>query len=185
MTELHWTGYVSVATPIIVVLLGWLLHQKSERRWKATEQRWKEEERLHPDRIEVYNEALEPYIVLLMSESEWAAAQDSRPEYGGMSRDEAALASVFSLAHRRNSFKLMLIGGDEVVRAYNDLTLFHSRPRDAPMTEAEWEEGLRLFGRLVLAIRRSVGNEGTKLDAWDMLYWGWSNVEEIRAKHRP
>ncbi len=175
-------------TPLLVVILGgvfsavgWRYRQSFERRWKAAEQRWKEEERLHPDRIEVYNEALEPYIVLLMSESEWAAAQDSRPEYGGMSRDEAALARVFSLAHRRNSFKLMLMGSDEVIRAYNDLMLFHSRPRDARMTEAEWEEGLKLFGRLVLAIRRSVGNEATKLDAWDMLYWGWSNVVQRRG----
>jgi len=60
VAELHWTGYVSVATPIVVVLLGWFLHQKSERGWKATEQRWQEEERLYPDRIEVCNEALEP-----------------------------------------------------------------------------------------------------------------------------
>ena len=79
----------------------------------------------------------------------------------------------------------MLIGGDKVLRAYNNLTLFHSRPRGAPMTMAEKEEGLMLFGELVLAIRRSVGTETTGLDAWGMLYWGWSNIEEIRAKHHP
>lgn len=182
MAEFHWTHYVTVfaplGTPIVVAVVGglFLRHRlRAERKWKVAEQ-------LHPDRIEVYNEALEPYIVLLMPESEWAS-QRSRPEYAGMSRAEAALARVFSLPHRRNSFKLMLIGSDEVVRAYNDLTLFHSRPRDARMTGAEWEEGLKLFGQLVLAIRRSVGNEATKLDAWDMLYWGWSNVEEIQARH--
>lgn len=184
MTQPHLTDIITAAgavlTPLLVAGLGffvWRYRLTEERKWKVAEQ-------LHPDRIEVYNEALEPYIVLLMSEHEWATAQHSRPEYVGMSRDEVALARVYSLAHRRNSFKLMLIGSDEVVRAYNDLTLFHSRPRDAPMTGAEWEEGLKLFGQLALAIRRSVGNEATKLDAWDMLYWGWSNVEQIQARHR-
>ena len=184
MTELHWTGYVSVATPIIVVLLGWVLHQRSERRWKATEQRWKQDEQLQPDRIDGYNEILAPYIVLLMPASEWARVQGSRSEYMRKSRDEVAIAKVFSLDYRRNSFKLMLIGTDEVVRAYNDLTLFHSRRRDAPMTDAESVDGLDLFGQLVLAIRRSVGNEATRLKAWDMLFWGWSNIEEIRAEYR-
>lgn len=180
LADLNWTALISAATSILVVVLAGTFNQ----RLKTIEQRRKKDEQLHPDRIEVYNEALEPYIVLLMPESEWATAQDSIPEYAGMSRDEAALARIFSLAHRRNSFKLMLMGTDEVVQAYNDLTLFHSRPRSAPMNEEEWEAGLKLFGQLVLAIRRSVGNEVTKLDAWDMLYWGWSNVEEIQARHR-
>ena len=168
-----------LGTPVVVAVLGGIFLRyrlREERKWKVDEQ-------LHPGRIEVYNEALDPYIVLLMPASEWAQFQRAYPEFKEMQQYEAALAQAKSLRYRRNSFKMMLIGSDEVVRAYNDLMLFHSRRRDAPMTEAESVDGLALFGELVLAIRRSVGNEATQLDAWDMLYWGWSNIEEIQAKH--
>ena len=183
LADLNWTAISSVATPILVVLLGWFLHQRSERRWKTIEQRWKKEEQLQPARIEVYSEILDPFIVTLMSDFAWQVVQKTNSEFMGKSQAEVALTKAFSLDYKRRGFELMLIGTDEVVEAYNDLTRYFHRHRD-DWTDADSVGGLVLFGELVLAIRRSVGNEATKLDVWDMLYWGWSDIEEIREEYR-
>ena len=60
-----WLDYVtaigSMATPILVLLLtavGWKIRTKLQRRLDL-------EDKLRSDRIEIYNEILEPFILLL------------------------------------------------------------------------------------------------------------------------
>lgn len=181
LADLNWTAISSVATPILVVLLGWFLHQRSERRWKTIEQRWKKEEQLHPDRIRVYREILDPFIVLL-SDIDWASAQRTHKEFAGKKQYQVAAAKVLSVDYKRAAFELMVMGTDDVVRAYNALTRYYSRARE--WTDEDAAGGLVLFGELVLAIRRSVGNESKGLDARDMLYWGGSEVEGLLVRYR-
>lgn len=190
MNDPHWTDYVAAisaaATPVLVAVLsgvGLYYRQILERRWKAIEQRWKKEEQLQPDRIEAYDTVLDPFIVLLMSDKAWMPAQ-RRKEFKNRSRVDVALATILSLDYRRNSFKLMLIGGDEVIRAYNDLMQYFYNRGDEPMDEAETVRAMGLFGRLILEIRRSVGNEATQLQEWDMLEWFMSDARDLQAKYR-
>ena len=187
MTELHWTAYVTAATPIVLAIfgiVGWFLRQGSERRWKSIEQRWKKEEQLQPDRIEVYDKILAPFILALMSDKAWTHTQSSRKQFRGKSKTDVTTSSILSLDYRNNAFKLMLIGTDEVVEAYNGVMQFFYRRGDAPMTEADTVTALELFGRMILEIRRSVGNEATRLKEWDMLEWFMSDARELQAKHR-
>ncbi|MER0387575.1 hypothetical protein ABRZ90_24355, partial [Vibrio vulnificus] len=64
MEEKHWLDVVaaigSIATPIIFLVvssIGWKIKQNIERKIEL-------ENKLRDDRIEIYNEILEPFIIL-------------------------------------------------------------------------------------------------------------------------
>jgi hypothetical protein len=69
MEEKTWLDYLtaigSVATPVLVLILtgiGWRFRQRVERRLAL-------EEKLREDRIAIYNDILEPFIILLTSDA--------------------------------------------------------------------------------------------------------------------
>lgn len=69
--EKIWIDYLiafgSMSTPILVLILtavGWKYRQSIERKITL-------EEMLRDDRIEIYNKILEPFIILLMSDTAW------------------------------------------------------------------------------------------------------------------
>lgn len=71
MEEKTWVDYLtaigSVATPLLVIILsavGWRFKSSVERKIDL-------ENRLRDDRIDIYNQILEPFIILLMSEAAW------------------------------------------------------------------------------------------------------------------
>ncbi len=71
MEEKTWVDYLtaigSLATPLLVIILsaiGWRFKSSVERKIDL-------ENRLRDDRIDIYNQILEPFIILLMSEAAW------------------------------------------------------------------------------------------------------------------
>ncbi|EGQ8523129.1 TPA: hypothetical protein NGU14_004426 [Vibrio parahaemolyticus] len=178
MEEKHWIDYVvavgSVATPIFVLFLtavGWKFRQSIER--KATL-----EEKLRDDRIEIYNQILEPFIILLMSNHAWLSDKKNK----GKDKDQIAVSQMLSLDYRKTSFKLSLIGSDEVVCSFNNLMQhFYSRGdnTDTPSTE-ELKKMMSLLGSFLLEIRKSMGNETTNLDNWGMLEWFMTDARKMR-----
>lgn len=71
MDKTNWMDYVvavaTVLTPVLIVFLtaiGWKYRQSIAHKIKI-------EEKLRDDRIEIYEQILEPFIILLMSESAW------------------------------------------------------------------------------------------------------------------
>ena len=61
------TAFGSIATPILVLFLtgaGWKIRQSIEHKTKL-------EEKLRDDRIEIYHQILEPYIIMLMPDEAW------------------------------------------------------------------------------------------------------------------
>ncbi len=171
----HWLEYVTafgaVATPIFVLLLtgvGWRLRQKFERQLEL-------EDKLRSDRIEIYNKILEPFIVLFISDEAWKQNKKNR------NTDKVAYAKqiLFSLDYRIAAFMMSLIGSDEVVTAYNDLfQYFYQNDQSVESSPASSKEMLKLLGNFLLEVRRSMGNEATKLKWLDMLEW-W--LKEARA----
>ena len=116
----HWLDYVTaigaVATPVLVLLLtsvGWELKRSVERRREL-------EDKLHEDRIATYNQILEPFIIILMTEAAW----NHDPKNEGKKKDDVATAKMLSLEYRSYGFKLSLVGSDAVVKAYNNLMQF-------------------------------------------------------------
>ena len=88
MEEKHWLDVViaigSIATPVLVLVLtalGWKARTSIERRIEL-------ENQLRDDRIEIYNQILEPFIILLMSEAAWVSDKRNRNRDKSESRNK-------------------------------------------------------------------------------------------------
>ena len=75
-----------------------------------------------------------------------------------------------------------MIGSDEVVKAYNNLfQYFYLREnKEEKANITELKEMMSLLGCFLLEIRRSMGNEETKLNNWDMLEWFLTDARKYR-----
>lgn len=82
-----------------------------------------------------------------------------------------------SYDYRKTSFELSLIGADNVVKAYNNLMQHTYKYSETEKQNPK--EMMRLFGKLLLEIRRSLGNKKTKLEPYDMLKGFITDVEKI------
>ena len=164
----------SVATPILVLILtavGWKYRQSIERRIKL-------EEQLRDDRIEIYNAILEPFIILFMSDAAWQS--DSKNK--GKDKGKIATNQMLSLDYRKVSFKLSLIGSDDVVKSFNNLLqFFYNQDTNNEQTNCnDLRKMMSLLGTFLLEIRKSMGNEATRIDNWGMLEWFLSDVRKLR-----
>jgi len=137
--------------------VGWFLKSKIEAARAV-------EDRLRQDRIKVYAEILEP-VLAPFTESDFKA------------RHVAQRPSPTVL--KKAGFQLALMGSDPVVTAWNTLMrhLYKADPND----NAAGSASLKLLGHLLLEIRRSIGNQRTRLDDWDMLTWLLKDIESHRA----
>lgn len=168
------TAVGSIATPLLVLALtaaGWRLRSRLERRLSL-------EDQLRTDRVATYNAILEPFVLLLMTEEAWA----SDPKNKGREKDRIALRTMLSYEYRQHGFKLSFVGSDGVVRAYNNLVqFFYGREEGQVMTERDTKQLMTVLGTFLLEIRRSMGNEHTKLENWDMLEWWLTDARKLRG----
>lgn len=180
MTETNWLDYLSalgsLATPLLVLVLtgvGWKYRQSFERKIKL-------EEKLRDDRIDIYNSILEPFIILLMTDAAWESDKRNK----GKDKNSIATGQMLSLDYRKLSFKLSLLGSDEVLSAFNELFQYFYGRNDSgntEMTDADLKVILALLGNFLLEIRRSMGNETTRIDNWGMLEWFITDARRYRA----
>ncbi|WP_428737075.1 hypothetical protein [Sulfurimonas sp.] len=179
MEENTWLDYISaigsITTPILVLLLtavGWKYRQAVERKLKL-------EEKLRDDRIEIYNQILEPFIILLMSDIAWQSDKRNK----GKDKSEIAIAQMLSLDYRKTSFKLSLIGSDSVVSSFNNLMqyFYNNTDNEQNPSKDQIKNMMSLLGSFLLEIRKSMGNETTKIDNWGMLEWFITDAREMRS----
>ncbi|MBU2536534.1 MAG: hypothetical protein KKD83_10300 [Chloroflexi bacterium] len=144
--------WVQIILPPLLVLIGgvvgWVIKSRTEE-LRAVE------ERLRGERRRIYGEILDPYIELF--------ANLKQEDEGRASIEE----KIISKDYRKAIWELGLLGSDEVVRAYNGMmqyffNLGSNGKQDIRVT-------VRLWGKLRLEIRKSLGNKNTKLDELDML----------------
>ena len=178
MEEKTWLDHLvtigSLVTPILLVLLsaiGWRFKNKIERRVEL-------ENRLHDDRAEIYNQILEPFILILIPDAAWEMNKKNKNK----DKTEMAIQIMYSLEYRKQGFNLSLMGPDSVVVAYNNLMqYFYNAEEEKKSGNNEFiREMLVLLGTFLLEIRRSMGNEATKLDNWDMCEWWMSDARKIK-----
>ncbi|MCG2588138.1 hypothetical protein [Rhodohalobacter sulfatireducens] len=178
MEEINWIEYLtafgSVTTPILVLLLsaiGWRIRTRLERKMEL-------EDKLRDDRIEAYNKILEPFIILLMTDQAWKADPKNRKR----DKNKLAQEKMLSLDYKEQAFKLSLVGSDSVVKSYNNLMqYFYSM--DNTQQEAKNADPkimMSLLGKFLLEIRKSMGNQVTSLDNWDMLEWFLTDARKYR-----
>ena len=152
--------WLQVLGPPLLMVLGGLITWYTKSR---VEELRAVEQRLLEERRKIYGQMLEPYIRLF---SDLRGAGSTQ-----------AIKSISSYEYRKTAFDLSLIGSDEVVRAYNALM------KEAYKAEADLgqnpKEMVRLWGRLLLEIRKSLGNKKTRLDEFDMLRGMVKDIDKL------
>lgn len=166
MTESIWLDYInaigSITTPVLVLILtaiGWNVRTRFQRRQEL-------EDKLREDRIITYDKLLEPFIILFMTDVAWQAD----PKNKNKNKRDIAMQIMLSLEYRQIAFRLSLIGSDAVVKAYNELLQFFFQHEGLP-DPSDLKKMISLIADLLLEIRKSMGNEATKLDNWGMVEW--------------
>ena len=90
---------------------------------------------------------------------------------------------MLALEYRKTSFRLSLIGSDAVVKSFNNLMQFSfhmSTSQNASASQSGTRKMVSLLGNLLLEIRRSMGNEATKIDNIGMIEWFLTDAREYR-----
>lgn len=181
------SAVATLVTPVLLAVvggIGWLIQNKignSQAKQDVQAARIRElEDKLREDRIKTYNALLEPFFLLFTTEASFA--QDKK--YRGKEKNDLAISRMLSVEYRQTGFKLSLVAGDEVVRAYNRLMQFfyHSETDVRPLEEkmVHW---IALMGTLLLEIRKSMGNESSKLDRWEMIEWFMQDAPKMKLDH--
>ena len=165
MEERDWIDYfqivANVFTPILIALLGivvWRYRISMERKIKL-------EEKLVDEKMEIYYQVLEPYIVLWSPGVSWNSRDDRETNL------HVARKALLSPEHVKSTFKLSLIGSDGVVLAFRELRkhLFGMKLDSREPNEADVKVALELLGNLILEIRKNMGNRATAIDGWGMI----------------
>lgn len=155
--------WLQILGPPLLMALGgiitWVIKSKIEE-LRAIEEKLREERR------NIYAKILDPYICLFA-------------DLKGKGPDQA-LRKITSYDYRKTAFDLNLFGSDEVVRAYNDL-MKHVYKAEATGNQ-DPKEMIRLWGKLLLEIRKSLGNKKTKLNEFDMLRAMIKDIEELERE---
>ncbi len=181
MKEKTWLDYLTafgaVTTPILVLLLtgiGWRLRTRVKRQLAL-------EDKLREDAISTYYAILKPFIILLMTDAAW----ESDPKNKGKDRNETGSRALLSLEYREQGFRLSLVGSDPVVRSYNNLMQYvYQHAASTSARPADGGELMALLGQFLLEIRRSMGNEATKVSNWEMLEWFMTDARKYALEHQ-
>ncbi len=141
---------LNALVPSLLVIVGgiitWLLKSRVEELKAA-------EENLRETRTQAYWDILEPYILLF--------SDTSKKNIEGVQK------TITSLQYKKTAFQFCLLGSDDVVRAYNAM-LQHAYKAERTINQ-DSKELMRLWGTLLIEIRKSLGNKKTKLKEVDML----------------
>ncbi len=164
----------SISTPILILILtaiGWKLKASTERRLEL-------ENKLRDDRIKVYNQILEPFIIILMSDAAWQVDK----KYKNVDKIAFATSKMLSLEYRESSFRLALMAPDPLVESYNNLMqhFFNSADSKEPSSINGYTVMVKLLGNFLIEIRKSMGNESTKLNHWDMCEFWLTDARKLK-----
>jgi hypothetical protein len=181
------SAIATLITPILLLFLGgigWLIQNRLENSQIKQEAQFKRiyelEDLMREDRLKTYNLLLEPFFLLFTSES--AFSQDKK--YKNKDKNELAIERMLSVEYRQVGFKLSLIASDEVVRSYNNLMqFFYHNEDDLRPIEEKTSQWIALMAALLLEIRKSMGNETSKLDRWEMIEWFMTDAHKIKLLH--
>lgn len=141
--------WVDIIVPIITALIGAFATYLVQ---KNLQEKRDIERRLSEKRHEMYMEVLDIFIGSIIGEYD---AQQIREK-------------AFSKERKKKNFDLALIGEDSVIKAYNELLDYSIDLKQDEKIRKKYEE-IRLFARLLLEIRKSLGYKKTKLTDVDIL----------------
>lgn len=181
------SAIATLITPVLLLVLGgigWLIQAQievSRSKQETQAARIVElEDKLREDRIATYNALLEPFFLIFTSDAAFALD----PKYKNMNKNEIAIANMLSVEYRRIGFKLSLVANDAVVRSYNVLMqFFYQMEQDSRPVEERTSHWIALMGTLLLEIRKSMGNQSSELDRWEMIEWFMKDAQRMKKLH--
>jgi len=142
---------------VATALITWFLKDKSE---KLKFQR----EKLIEEKRKNYEKILEPIIRVFV---------------GAKNKAEMAKAikQIQSYDYKKSAFQLMLFGSDNVVNAYNDYFqyLYKNESSLDPIVM------LNSLGKVILEIRKDLGNDKTALKEFDMLRFMIPDIDKFNS----
>ena len=155
--------FQNVAPTLVALVgaaIGWFLKSGFEARRRDLEA-------LRDERAKIYVDILMPFIRIFT-------------DLTSPDRQQEALEELRSLEYKTLSFRFVLVGDDDVVRAWNRLwgSMYAFETENAP-TPAVLLLGL---GDVLLAIRRGLGIKNTSLDNKDMLRWMIKDIDTLRLE---
>lgn len=136
-------------------LLTWFLKDKSEK-LKLQREKLIDEKRMN------YEKILEPIIRTF-------AGIKNKGEL------EKAIKQIQSFDYKKSAFQLMLFGSDDVINAYNDFFqyLYNNESQIDP------RDMLNASGKIILEIRKDLGNDKTLLKEFDMLRFMITDIDKL------
>lgn len=146
--------------PTILIIIGgiisWFLKSRYEKLIAI-------EEKLRAERRKIYIQILEPYITLF--------SMEEKNKIGN------AMKQIMSVKYKKNAFELCLFGSDDVVNAYNNLLEYGNETENTGKRDDK--KMIKMFGKFLLEIRKSIGNKKTKLKEVDMLQNIIKDIKQI------
>jgi len=132
------------------------------------------EAKLRDERIQIYNQVIQPFIIALSSDATFA----HEPKYKGKTREQVVQDIMLSAGYRDAAFRLSLVGSDRVVKAYNELmqNFYNLSQGTEPSKPLELIE---VLGEFLLEVRRGMGNENTSLNKRQMLEWLIKDIRRL------
>lgn len=154
--------WLQILGPTLSAIIGgivvWIIRSRIEES-RAIQQRLNEERR------KTYGEILGPYIRILT---------DLKGE-----GPKQAINQIQSYDYKKSAVDLTLFGSDNVVRAYNALLQYGYKIEAGENQEMRGNIYMKLWGKLLLEIRKDVGNKKTDLSELDMLRWLISDIDKL------
>jgi len=158
-------NWLQILGPSLLIILGgivsWFIKSRIEE-LQATR------EALNEERRKIYKELLEPYIKIFVG---------IKNKNGS---EEQTIQQITSYDYRKTAFDLNLFGSDNVIRAYNNLLQYVYKFEAGGNQKPQSKEMMCLWGKLLLEIRKSLGNKKTKLDEFDMLRGMIKDIDKLK-----
>lgn len=157
--------WIQIISPPLLMVVGgiitWVIKSKIEELHAI-------EEKLREDRRKIYAQILEPYIRLFSDLKSQKKERTTRE----------VTKKITSYEYRKTAFDLNLFGSDEVIRAYNELMQHTYKAESTGKRNSK--EMMRLWGKFLLEIRKSLGNKKTELNEIDMLRSMITDIDQNR-----
>ena len=171
-------NFATTLMPFILAIFGWRINLKFEQAKRREERLRNMEALLHEDRIDAYNTILEPFILILSGDENFknTPQYEKYKDMEDLDKQETrytfATKLVRSVDYYRANQKLRIFGSDIVVEKLNHLLdIFSKSTKKSCIEIQDINKILCLFGEFMLEIRRSVGNEDTKLSPDEIVNW--------------
>ena len=149
---------VPIVTALIAAVATWLVQKNLQEKRDI-------ERRLSEKRHELYMGILDYYIRAITGTDD---AKELRK-------------TAFSYEYKKKAFELVLIGEDSVIKAYIKF-LDYGRALEKGEKSSDKYAEMRLFARLLVEIRKSLGYKKTELTEVDILRPFIKDAEVLREK---